>query len=839
MHTPDKYIQHLESKIKVTEKTGLTGITVADLQVDKLKPHQQAGTIWSLEMGRCGLFFRFGLGKTRVQCEWHRIIHEKVGGQHWVIAPIGTIQEFTDNDGPVMGVNWKYVEHQDEVTDDHCYYITNYDKIRLGKFDLSKATSVSLDEGSVLRHLDSETTEALMNICSVINYRMVATATPSPNEHLELINYAHFLGVMDRGQAMTRFFQRNSQKAGDLQIHSHHKKDFWLWIHSWSMMLSKPSILGFSDEGYELPGLNVHVHKVDVPVEKLGYSADKQGQMKAFADAAASPQELAKIQRASIPYKLEKMNEILDLAPNDHVIIWHLLEDERKAINKNIENVRDVYGSMDRKLRKERVLGFARGEFPRIATKPEISGSGCNWQHHCRKNLFMSVNDKFEDFIQALHRTYRFLQKGEVDAHFFLTEYEEKVWQRFLAKWKRYNEDEAEMDKIILEFGLNQQQYVTKLKRTFYYNRQEKKGQHYTYVNNDSVIEIQNKPDNSTDLQLTSIPFGNHYEYTALYNDFGHNADDDAFFKQMDFLIPEMLRTLKPGRNCIVHVKDRILYGYQNDFGMYSVNPFSDKTVAAFMKHGFVFMGRRTIKTDVVRENAQTYRLGWSEVCKDSTNKGCGSPEYLLCFRKLPSSTANGYADVPVVHSKDQYSRSRWQIDADSFWRSNGNRLITPADIKGMVPHAIKKWWTAHNLSTVYDYEQHVAYNEALEQAGRLPAGFALIPAQSWSDDVLTDVNYMHGLNAEQFKRKAQNHICPLPFDIVDRVIELFSNPGDEVADWFGGLGTVPYRSILKGRKGFGCELNSEYWKCGTSYLGEAEQKMYVPDLFSMIAPEK
>jgi hypothetical protein len=307
----------------------------------------------------------------------------------------------------------------------------------------------------------------------------------------------------------------------------------------------------------------------------------------------------------------------------------------------------------------------------------------------------------------------------------------------------------------------------------------------------------------------------------------------------MDFLIPEMYRTLQPGRNCIVHVKDRILYGYQNGFGMYSVNPFSDKTVAAFMKHGFVFMGRRTIKTDVVRENAQTYRLGWTEVCKDSTNKGCGSPEYLLCFRKLPTSTANGYADVPVTKSKDKYTRSRWQIDADSVWRSNGNRLITPADIRGMVPRAIMQWWKQHNLTTVYNYEEHVALCEALEDAKRLPAGFSLLPVQSWDDDIWTDVNYMHGLNGEQFKRKAQNHICPLPFDIVDRCIELFSNPGDEVADWFGGLSTTVLRAIMKDRKGFGCELNSEYWKCGVAYLSEFEQSQHVHDLFSMIEPEK
>lgn len=182
--------------------------------------------------------------------------------------------------------------------------------------------------------------------------------------------------------------------------------------------------------------------------------------------------------------------------------------------------------------------------------------------------------------------------------------------------------------------------------------------------------------ENSVDLIHTSIPFSNHYEYTPSYNDFGHNADTVKFFEQMDYLTPQLLRILRPGRVAAIHVKDRVLFGNATGTGMPTMEPFHAMCIRHYMQHGFQYFGMITVVTDVVRENNQTYRLGWTEQCKDGTKMGVGCPEYILLFRKLPTDTSKAYADMPVTKSKEAYTRAQWQIDAHGYWRSSGNRLV-------------------------------------------------------------------------------------------------------------------------------------------------------------------
>lgn len=341
----------------------------------------------------------------------------------------------------------------------------------------------------------------------------------------------------------------------------------------------------------------------------------------------------------------------------------------------------------------------------------------------------------------------------------------------------------------------------------------EVKGKRFTAARNDSVLEVRQMEANSVGLIHTSIPFGNHYEYTSQVEDFGHNPSDRDFWKQMDFLIPELLRVLKPGRVAAIHVKDRILYGHQTKSGFMEVGPFSDECAFAFKKHGFLYEGRRTITTDVVRENNSTYRLGWTECTKDSSKMGCGLPEYLLLFRKAPSQPDTARADEPIAKDKKDYTRARWQIDAHSFWRSNGNRPLLPDEL--------------------YDYEAHVARLEQKESVNNLPAHFFLEPPVSPNPEaVWDDVNPMLCLNSEQTRRQEQNHICPLPFDIVTRVIRLYSNPGDIVFDPFAGLFTVPYIAIKLGRIGHGIELNESYFNAGVRYCQAMEAQVTLPTLF-------
>jgi hypothetical protein len=339
---------------------------------------------------------------------------------------------------------------------------------------------------------------------------------------------------------------------------------------------------------------------------------------------------------------------------------------------------------------------------------------------------------------------------------------------------------------------------------------------------------------------LTSIPFSNHYEYTPAVEDFGHTDDNDHFWAQMDYLTPELLRVLAPGRIYACHVKDRILFGNVTGAGVPTVSPFHAEAIAHGRRHGFDYLGMITVVTDVVRENNQTYRLGWSEQCKDGTKMGVGSPEYVLLFHKPQTDRSRGYADRPVTKDKAEYTRARWQLDAHAFWRSSGDRHLTPEELAGLPTEQMSRLFTEQTLRQVYDYDAHVRLGEALEGRGALPATFMALAPASWAPEVWHDVNRMLTLNTEQSRRAQAMHVCPLQFDIVDRLINRYTNPGELVFDPFGGLFTVPVRALRLGRQGRAVELNTGYFLDGVKYLQAEERRFAMPSLFDLDdAPER
>ncbi|GAB3388322.1 hypothetical protein GCM10027432_24520 [Lysobacter fragariae] len=264
----------------------------------------------------------------------------------------------------------------------------------------------------------------------------------------------------------------------------------------------------------------------------------------------------------------------------------------------------------------------------------------------------------------------------------------------------------------------------------------------------------------------------------------------------------------------------------------------SDECRAHFERHGFAFIARKTIVTDVVRENNQTYRLGWSEQCKDGSRMGAGLPEYLLIFRKPTSDPTNGYADVPVVKDKASFTRPRWQFDAHGFMRSSGDRPLRPEEIEGLDQAAIFKLFRKHSLENVYDFRHDVRIAEHVDRSGWLPSTFMLLQPASWHPDVWTDVARMRTLNSTQAAKGREMHLCPLQFDIVDRCIEQYTMEGEEVFDPFGGIGTVPSRALRLKRRGRAVELNPTYFLDMAAYCAAEAQGKPMPGLFDLIEAE-
>lgn len=818
----DSYYNFLRSKI---ERAPVSGFLVDRDQLNPaLLPHQKDAVAWALRGGRRALFESFGLGKTVQELEFCHMVARHCQGQALIVLPLGVRQEFRMDAVQLLGYPEPvYVRTMDDVCahSEAEILLTNYERVRDGDIDPAYFRACCLDEASVLRSFGSKTYQTFLDKFKGVRYKLVATATPSPNKFKELIHYAGFLEVMDTGQALTRFFQRDSTKANNLTLYPHRENEFWLWVSTWALFIGKPSDLGYDDAGYDLPPLEVRTHIVP---DVFGKIQDKNGQVKMLADVAVSLTDAAKEKRDSIQARVAMAKEIVDSDPEAHFILWHDLEAERHAIKSAMPETVDICGSMDYDLREQRVVDFSQGKTRLFATKKELSGQGCNFQRHCHRMIFVGIDYEFNNFIQAIHRCYRFLQKEPVTVDIIYTEAEQPIWEVLQKKWLQHDHLQAKMREIVQKYGLSGEKALESMARTIGVERVEVRGKNWIAVNNDCCEETTRMESDSVDLIVTSIPFSNHYEYTPSYNDFGHNATTERFFQQMDYLSPQLLRVLKPGRVFACHVKDRVLFGNATGMGMPTMEPFHAMCIRHYMSHGFAYFGMITVVTDVVRENNQTYRLGWTEQCKDGSKMGVGCPEYILLFRKLPTDHTKAYADERVQKSKEEYTRAQWQIDAHGYWRSSGDRLVSKDELMRTDVSRLQKVYRKYSRENVYSYEDHVRLAKALDEDGRLPATFMVVAPGSWTESVWDDINRMRTLNTTQSSRRQQLHVCPLQLDIVDRLINRYSNPGDLVLDPFGGLGTVALEANKAGRRGYTIELNQDYFRDAVGYLKEYEQ---------------
>jgi DNA modification methylase len=995
----ERYRGFLKRKAVVTPDRGFA------IDLDEinpiLKPHQKVLAQWGVAGGCRALFAKFGLGKSMMQLEILRLILKRTGGRGLITAPLGVRVEFM-RDAAKLGIEIKFIRRIEEAAETGIY-LTNFETVRDGKLDPGEFVVCSLDEASVLRGFGgSKTFREFMRLYERVQYKFVATAIPDPNDHIELLAYAAFLGIMDVGQAKTRFFKRDATKADTLTIHPHKEREFWLWVSSWAIFLQKPSDLGFSDEGYDLPPMEVRYHEVAVdhtnsPVETNGQGTIFRGSVSGVVEASREKRDTLGVRNAkvlevifrgreetSVSERLlrEKQGEVdfcterpeqsqlpekqrgdsyplrtvereqsgacsgvgserLRTQPrqeestisrvvygeqgsgagadqeaqttglrsdtpvlsedahkptqllrdlqiskrnerregkfprgsrscdregsrtavsrvqlrsrnvsgqpeniaggdciSEQIVVWCDLNAEQRELERLFGNSGITFssldGSMDIEDREERIEQWRNRETTVFLSKPVMYGSGVNLQQ-CHRVIFSGIGFKFSEFIQAIHRCHRFLQEHPVIIDVIYAESEREVLRNLQTKWAQYEETVQKMSEIIREYGLDHAEKMQELIRSMGVERIEVSGENYRCINNDAVEEALNLPAGSIDMVLTSIPFSTQYEYTPSYNDFGHTDDNEHFFEQMDFLTPELLRVLQPGRIAAIHVKDRIVPGGMTGLGFQTTYPFHMKVTEHFIRHGFAYMGMKTIVTDVVRENNQTYRLGWTEQCKDGTKMGVGMPEYLLLFRKPPTENSNSYADNPVVKSKAKYSRARWQTDAHGFARSSGNRLLTPDELDNLDHQAIFKLFRDYNLTHIYDYEHHVKIGEALEAKRILPVTFMLLQPPSWHPDVWSDVTRMLTLNGAQHAKGKELHICPMQFDIADRAIEQFTMPGETVFDPFGGLMTTAYRALKLGRKAIATELNHRYFLDGCGYAKAMEDKMAMPTLFDIL----
>lgn len=846
------YPSFLRDKVAFDRKFGFD-VDDADLSPifqdgnPNFKPHQAAIVKWAVRGGRRAIFARYGLGKSIMQLEVLRLIltHPKSPVQltrALIVAPLGVRGDLIRDGRDLLGLEVRFVRRTEEIDPDWAgIYVTNYESVRDGRLDVDLFSAVSLDEAAVLRSFGSKTYQEFLGMFASVPFRFVATATPSPNRHKELIHYAGFLGIMDTGAALTRFFKRDPSKAGNLQLHPHKKREFWLWLNTWACFLQRPSDLGFSDAGYDLPELIVQWHQVEIDMQSDQVERDGQGVL--VRGGALSMVDAAREKRNTLDARVAALMDLVRRhhlwEPGAQIILWCDLNDEQDAIERALKEggftSSSVYGGLSDDETERRLDEWRNKETYALIGKPVMLGKGLNLQQ-AHTSIFVGVTYKFEQTIQAIHRIQRFGQTHQCDVHLIFAESESEVRAELESKWREHDDLTDTMSDVLREFGLNPTAISAELTRAMGVEREVYTGDGWTVALNDSVVEARDHLESdSVGLIVTSIPFGNHYEYSPNYADMGHTDNNAHFWWQNDYLTPNLYRSLKPGRMMAVHVKDRQLFGSVTGAGVYTVSMFHAEAIAHYTGHGFDYYGMITVTTDVVRENAQTYRLSYSKMLKDHSPMGVGSPEYILLFHKPQTNRAVGWADERIVKDKADYSVGRWQIDAASEWRESGDRLLSIDELAALDPETRTRLFTKQAIATVYDYDEHVRLAELLLAKNALPGSFASLNPGSWRSDVWHDILRIDTLNSEQKRRDVENHICPFPLGIPRRLIAEYSNPGDLVYDPFNGIGSTALCAVEAGRRAYGSELNPASVADSLVYLRRHDARASIPTLFDLI----
>lgn len=381
---------------------------------------------WALRRGRAAIFADCGLGKTLMQLEWANQVAIKTGGKVLILAPLA-VAEQTVNEGKRFGIEAKHCHDQSEV--EPGITVTNYQKLH--RFDPSEFVAVVLDESSILKSFDGATRTTIIESFRETPYRLACTATPAPNDFMELGNHCEFLGVMSRVEMLSMFFFHDGGDTSKWRLKGHAEDEFWRWVCSWAVNIRKPSDLGYPDEDFILPKLIMHEHVV----QQL--NGRQPGFL--FAMPASTLQERREARKESIEDRVKLAADLVN-ASNDQWLIWCNLNSESEALTKAINGAVEVTGSDSDESKQQSMSDFIKGSAKRVVTKSMICGFGMNFQH-CHKMLFVGLTDSYEQFYQAVRRCWRFGQKNEVDAHIVISSTEGAV----LSNIKRKEQDSQKM----------------------------------------------------------------------------------------------------------------------------------------------------------------------------------------------------------------------------------------------------------------------------------------------------------------------------------------------------------------------------------------------------------
>ena len=783
MKTNSEYAEFLKKKVLEIDPSGF------EVALDDINPMlfdwQRVCVRWALYKGKAALFEACGLGKTPQQLEWARHVCLHTGGNVLILAPLAVSGQ-TVREGAKFGINVNKCRTQDDITPG--INITNYEMI--DRFDVETFQGIVLDESSILKAYTGKTKQHIIESFRNTPFKLACTATPSPNDHMELLNHGAFLDIMPAPEALSRWFINDTMNFGTYRLKGHAVKDFWRWVSTWAVAINLPSDIGHPDDGFVLPALETirHITEYDVP-----FDIDKGLLFRETEVLSAT--NIYRELRETTEQRTDLAAELVN-SSDEIWVVWCNTNFEADALKKKMPDAIEVRGNMTPKIKESLLERFSSGNARVIIGKPSMLGFGLNWQH-CHNMVSVGLTYSFEQLYQAVRRCWRYGQKERVNHHIVLSPAENQIFDRVRQKERKHTEMTENM---VAEFRTYQDMSNKKRNLKLEYDRKEHKGKDWRIIIGDSCEEIKTLKDESIHFSIFSPPFSNLYIYSDHIQDMGNSKNDSEFFEHFDFLIKELYRITVQGRLCAVHCKD--LVDYKNRDGMSGLRDFPGEIIRRFEATGWKFHSRVTIWKDPVIEMQRTKAQGLlhAQIKRDSTMSRQGLPDYLIVFRRWPENSETSGPE-PVARPK-------------GFMHFIGRNAPEDTVYKMEIDEA-----TGHYRLT------DIAPGDDI---------FSIHVWQRYASPVWFDVQQTNVLNCRVARdSEDEKHICPLQLDVIERAIHLWTNPGDTVFTPFAGICSELFGALKLGRKAIGIELKEVYADCGRKYLSDFESAHKQLEIFT------
>lgn len=752
-----------------------SGFTTDDISINpQLFPFQRDIVRWALRLGKAAIFADCGLGKTPMQLEWAHQVCKWNDSPVLILAPLAVAQQ-TVREGQKFGVNVHICKSGLDIRDG--VNITNYDKLHHFSPDL--LAGIVLDESSILKAQFGMMRHEITNFASGIPYRLAASATPAPNDLVELVNHAEFFGIMTESEIKALFFTQDGNSSNKFRLRRHAEEDFWKWMASWSVALRRPSDLGYSDDGFILPACNVHQINVDLDAFQSGML---------FAVEAIGLDEQRKARRVSLDDRVQAAADLVN-GNNDPWLVWCDLNDESAALAASIPDAVEVKGSDSPEHKEDAMLGFSDGRYRVLITKPSIAGFGMNWQH-CANVVFVGLSHSYEQYYQALRRSWRFGQKNEVSVYVITSTAEGSV----IANIQRKEQQAMDMfDSIVHHMSVNTDLQST-ARQEMEYREDVRTGQDWTLYLGDSVKTMRHIESDSVGLSVFSPPFPGMYVYTNSPHDMGNVSSIDQMIDQFSYLMDKdhLLRIMMPGRNVFIHITQGVAQKARD--GYIGIKDFRGKIISMMEDNGWIYYGEVTIDKDPQLKAMRTkdHGLMFKSLVSDSARMHPALSDQLLQFRKP--------GDNPVPIQAGKVGR----YDDSDGWVSANEWILWARPV----------WYAADYMPGTWQE------NNTGESC---PNGIRE-----------TDV-----LNVRQAREtNDERHLCPLQLGVIERCVKVWSAPGEIVYSPFAGIGSEGYVALQNRRKFIGGELKESYWRHACRNLQSAVQERDAVTLFDFAKME-